>query len=92
MNCLSNRNRQADTTSGTVTIASPNAQREEGAQCSICFEILTTRSTLMPCGHEFDASCILTWFEAVVRENYPLLKKFGLPLVPAKYYFNETLL
>lgn len=75
-----NQNRQADTTSGTVTIASPNAQREEGAQCSICFEILTTRSTLMPCGHEFDANCILTWFQAVLQENNPLLRSLDCPL------------
>jgi hypothetical protein len=75
-----NRNRQADTTSDTVTIASPNAQREEVAQCSICFEILTTRSTLMPCGHESDANCILAWFQAVLQENNPLLRSLDCPL------------
>jgi hypothetical protein len=62
-----NRDRRADPISGTVTIASPNAQGEEGPQCSICFEILTTRSTLMPCGHESDANCFIPWFRTVLR-------------------------
>ncbi len=66
----SNRDRQADTISGTETITSPNAQGEDGPVCSICFEVLTSRSTLMSCGHEFDANCIIPWFQTVLREKH----------------------
>jgi hypothetical protein len=75
-----NRERQVDTTSGTIRIASPNAQREEVSQCSICFEIVTTRSTLMPCGHEFDADCIIPWFKTVHRENNSWRRTLDCPL------------
>lgn len=74
-----NRERQADTISGTVTITSPNAQGEESPHCSICFEILTTRSTLMPCGHEFDHNCIITWFQTVCRTE-PWRRTLDCPL------------
>ena len=37
--------------------------------CIICYEFFTTRSTLLPCGHEFDLDCILPWFQAIHNES-----------------------
>lgn len=39
----------------------PNPYAEESDTCDICREVLSDKTTLHPCGHEFDLHCILQW-------------------------------
>lgn len=48
------------------------AQNEEEAECIICRNSFSTRSTLQPCGHEFDFDCIFSWLQSLFVKHYDL--------------------
>lgn len=63
---------EPDVAPGTATaLSSQPPPAETPPTCIICYEFSTTRSTLLPCGHEFDLDCILPWFQAIHAESPP---------------------
>ncbi|KAE8451520.1 hypothetical protein EG329_003593 [Mollisiaceae sp. DMI_Dod_QoI] len=50
---------------GNTAPASPPApiSEPEPEECAICYETITAYSTIQPCGHAYDYTCIIPWFE-----------------------------
>ncbi len=83
------RRRQAEANASqgtTVASSSQNPTAEAPPTCTICYEPFTTRSTLMPCGHEFDLDCILPWFRSMLVET-PFAPYLTCPLCRQRAQF-----